>query len=66
MPDPVTQGPTLVRTGLAFVLIDGLGDTNLKQLDHRTPLQTADTQTLDGIAGKKNGSQGVVQSTVSA
>lgn len=35
----------------AFVLIDGLGDVQLPQLSHRTPLQAAQTPALDAIAG---------------
>ena len=36
---------------LAFVLIDGLGDTNVLQLGRRTPLQAANIPVLDGVAG---------------
>ncbi|KAK9841920.1 hypothetical protein WJX84_012378, partial [Apatococcus fuscideae] len=44
------QDHPLPVTRLAFVLIDGLGDTNVSQLNHQTPLQAACIPTLDGVA----------------
>ena len=34
-----------------FVLIDGVGDVNLKELGWRTPLEYASTPFLDAFAG---------------
>ncbi len=36
----------------AFVLLDGNGDVSLPQMGNLTPLEAADTPTLDAIAGK--------------
>jgi 2,3-bisphosphoglycerate-independent phosphoglycerate mutase len=33
-----------------FVLIDGLGDVSLKELDNKTTLQAAKVPTMDAIA----------------
>ena len=38
-------------TGLAFVLIDGLGDVSIPDLGNRTPLEAAHCPYLDAIAG---------------
>lgn len=35
---------------VAFILIDGLGDVSLPQLNYMTPLQVANTPNLDAIA----------------
>ena len=37
--------------GVAFVLLDGIGDVTIPDLGRLTPLQAADTPTLDAIAG---------------
>ena len=37
---------------IAFVLIDGIGDINVPHLANMTPLQAANTPTLDAIAGE--------------
>ena len=34
-----------------FVLIDGLADVNISDLEHRTTLQVANVPTMDAIAG---------------
>lgn len=36
----------------AFVLLDGIGDVNIPDLAGLTPLQAANTPTLDTIAGR--------------
>jgi 2,3-bisphosphoglycerate-independent phosphoglycerate mutase len=41
----------MVCRRLAFVLIDGIGDVALPQLEDLTPLQVANTPVLDSIAG---------------
>jgi 2,3-bisphosphoglycerate-independent phosphoglycerate mutase len=41
----------MVCRRLAFVLIDGIGDVALPQLEDLTPLQVASTPVLDSIAG---------------
>jgi hypothetical protein len=41
-----------LHTRIAFLLIDGVGDVSVPRLGHRTPLQVADTPTLDAIAGE--------------
>lgn len=51
MPCISSQAPAYPATRLAFVLIDGLGDTNVSQLGDQTPLQAANTPILDGVAG---------------
>ena len=51
MPCISSQAPADPATRLAFVLIDGLGDTSVSQLGDRTPLQAANTPILDGVAG---------------
>ena len=38
-------------SGIAFVLIDGVGDVNIAELGFLTPLQAASTPTLDANAG---------------
>ena len=38
--------------GVAFVLLDGIGDVNIPDLGRLTPLQAAETPTLDAIAGE--------------
>ncbi len=38
-------------TGLAFVLIDGIGDVSIPELGKRTPLEAAHCPNLDAIAG---------------
>lgn len=38
--------------GVAFVLLDGIGDVNIPELARMTPLQAAHTPCLDAIAGK--------------
>jgi len=35
---------------VAFILIDGLGDTGIPQLQGRTPLQAASTPRMDQLA----------------
>ena len=37
---------------LLYVCLDGLGDDPLPELDGRTPLEAADTPTLDGLAAR--------------
>ena len=37
--------------GIAFVLIDGLGDVSIPELGNRTPLEAAHTPFLDALAG---------------
>ena len=37
--------------GLAFVLIDGIGDISIPELGNRTPLEAAQCPNLDAIAG---------------
>ena len=41
--------------GLAFVLIDGLGDVSIPELGDRTPLEAAHCPNLDAIAGMHRG-----------
>ena len=43
---------------LLYVCLDGLGDDPLPELDGRTPLEAADTPTLDGLAAR--GRSGIV------
>ena len=38
--------------GIAFVLIDGLGDVSIPELGNRTPLEAAHTPFLDALAGQ--------------
>ena len=37
---------------IAFVLIDGLADIHIPALANMTPLEAADTPTMDAVAGK--------------
>ena len=37
---------------MAFVLIDGLGDVHMPDLEHLTPLEAADTKAMDATAGQ--------------
>lgn len=37
---------------IAFVLIDGLADIHIPALANSTPLEAADTPTMDAVAGK--------------
>lgn len=37
---------------IAFVLIDGLSDIHIPALADLTPLEAADTPTMDAVAGK--------------
>lgn len=37
---------------IAFVLIDGLADIHIPALANLTPLEAADTPTMDAVAGK--------------
>jgi 2,3-bisphosphoglycerate-independent phosphoglycerate mutase len=46
--DHAADGPA---ERVAFVLIDGIGDVSVPQLNHRTPLEAASTPHLDAIAG---------------
>lgn len=39
------------RGGLAFLLIDGIGDVSIPELGNRTPLEAAQCPNLDAIAG---------------
>ena len=39
------------RERVAFVLIDGLADIQIPELADLTPLEAADTPTLDAVAG---------------
>ena len=41
---------TQVGRQLLWVLIDGLGDTSIPSLGHRSPLEAAATPTLDALA----------------
>ena len=41
----------MVYRRLVFVLIDGIGDVALPQLEDLTPLQVAETPMLDRVAG---------------
>src|SRR5699024_714205 len=43
---------------ILIVVMDGLGDRAIKQLDYKTPLQYANTPNLDWFA--KNGSTGIM------
>lgn len=43
---------------LLYVCLDGLGDDPIPELDHRTPLEAADTPNLDALAAR--GSTGTV------
>ena len=42
------------RQKLLLVLIDGLGDVAIPQLDYKTPLQVANTPWLDRLAGNRS------------
>ena len=35
---------------LLYVCLDGLGDDPIPELDHRTPLEAAETPNLDALA----------------
>ena len=37
---------------IAFVLIDGLADIHIPAMANLTPLEAADTPTMDAVAGK--------------
>lgn len=41
-----------LQAAVAFVLIDGLGDVHLPDLNHLTPLEAADTKAMDATAGQ--------------
>ncbi len=51
--------------GLAFVLIDGIGDVSIPELGNRTPLEAAHCPNLDAIAGVPSAdtASGRIQST---
>lgn len=38
------------KRSVVFVLIDGLADVSLQELDKQTPLEAAHTPTMDAIA----------------
>ena len=52
-------------TGLAFVLIDGIGDVSIPELGNRTPLEAAHCPNLDAIAGSSSCTQHCVMQTTS-
>ena len=41
-----------LQAAVAFVLIDGLGDVHMPDLNHLTPLEAADTKAMDATAGR--------------
>ena len=45
------QGHEHTKAGLAFVLIDGVGDVGIQQLGFKTPLQQARVPFLDAVSG---------------
>lgn len=54
MPEAAVQQhfPGHTKAGLAFVLIDGVGDVGIQQLGFKTPLQQASVPFLDAVSGK--------------
>jgi 2,3-bisphosphoglycerate-independent phosphoglycerate mutase len=43
---------------LIYIIIDGMGDTPIEELDNKTPLETAETSYMDSLA--KNGKTGLM------
>lgn len=53
LPDGRLQSPVPnTRECIAFVLIDGLADIHIPDMANLTPLEAADTPTLDAVAGQ--------------
>ncbi|KAH7479511.1 2,3-bisphosphoglycerate-independent phosphoglycerate mutase [Phytophthora ramorum] len=44
------RGRAMKKRSVVFVLIDGLADVSLQELDQQTPLETAQTPAMDAIA----------------
>ena len=48
----------LLANAIVYVVLDGVGDRPIPELDNRTPLEAAETPNLDGLSAK--GSMGLV------